>query len=101
MKKTVKTSLIVLALLVVVGLCIGGYFIWRHNSMYIGKNEAIDIAINDAGLSRAQVYDIDAEFEKSHGQAWYDVDFNSQAMEYEYVIDAVNGSVLSRFSSPD
>lgn len=101
MKKTVKTLILVLAVLVVIGLCIGGFFLWRHNSMYISKNEAIDIALNDAGLSRSLVYDIDAEFEKSHGRAWYDVDFQDHAMEYEYVIDAVNGSVLNSSAHPD
>ena len=101
MKKSLKTVLIVLVILVVIGLCIGGYFIWRHNDMYIGKNAAIDIALNDAGLSRSSVYDIDAEFEQSHGQAWYDVDFQDHAMEYEYVINAYDGSILHSSSSPD
>lgn len=101
MKKAVKTTLIVLIVIIVIGLCIGGYFIWRHNSMYISKNEAIDIAINDAGLSRSLVYDIDAEFEKSHGQAWYDVDFQNHELEYEYVIDASSGSILSSSALPD
>lgn len=101
MKKSLKTFIIILMAVVVIGLCIGGYFIWRHNNMYIGKDAAIDIAINDAGLSRSLVYDIDTEFEKSHGHAWYDVDFKDHGMEYDYVINAVDGSILSSSAQPD
>lgn len=101
MKKSLKTFIIILAVIVVIGLCVGGYFIWRHNNMYIGQDAAIDIALEDAGLSRSMVYDISAEFEKSHGHAWYDVDFQNHSLEYDYVIDAVNGSILSSSAQPD
>ncbi len=101
MKKSLKTFIIILAVVIVIGLCIGGYFIWRHNDMYIGKNAAIDIALEDAGLSRSLVFDIGAEFEKSHGHAWYDVDFQDHSMEYDYVINAVDGSILSSSAQPD
>lgn len=101
MKKSLKTFIIILAVVIVIGLCIGGYFIWRHNDMYIGKNAAIDIALEDAGLSRSLVFDIDAEFEKSHGHAWYDVDFQDHSLEYDYVINAVDGSILSSSAQPD
>ena len=35
MKKAVRTVLIVLVVLLVLGAAIGGYFIYRHNSMYM------------------------------------------------------------------
>lgn len=101
MKKSLKTFIIILVVVVVIGLCIGGYFIWRHNNMYIGKDAASDIAISDAGLNPALVYDIDTEFEHIRGHAWYDVDFQDHGMEYDYVIDAVDGTILSSSAQPD
>ena len=53
MKKAFKTVLIVLVVLLVIGAAIGGYFIYRHNSMYIGKDAALQIALSDAGVSPA------------------------------------------------
>ena len=62
MKKAVKTVLIVLVVLLVIGAAIGGFFIYRHNSMYIGKDAALQIALNDAGVSPAAVREKDVEF---------------------------------------
>ena len=41
MNKTLKTVLIIVLALVLIGLCIGGYFIWRHTTTYIGKDAAL------------------------------------------------------------
>lgn len=100
MKKTLKIVLTVFIALVVIGGCIGGYFIWRHNTLYIDKNEALELALSHAGLERAQIFDVDIEFEKSMGAAWYELDFESQDTEYEYSIDAASGEILHSFSQP-
>ena len=55
MNKTLKTVLIIFLVLVIIGLAIGGYFIWRHNTTYIGKRAAEEIAIADSGLTAAQI----------------------------------------------
>ena len=62
MKKASKTVLIVLAVLLVIGAAIGGYFIHRHSSMYIGRDAALQIALSDAGVSPAAVREKDVEF---------------------------------------
>ena len=95
MKKGLKTALIVLLVLAAIGGCIGGYFIWHHQTRYIGGDQALQTALDHAGLTRAQVYDTDTEFEKDRFSAWYEVDFEAGGTEYEYIIDAVNGSILS------
>ena len=82
MKKACKTVLIVLVVLLVVGAAIGGYFIYRHNSMYIGKDAALQIALSDAGVSPAAVREQDVEFERNRNGAWYDIDFETAGMEY-------------------
>ena len=101
MKKTAKTVLTVLVLLLVIGAAIGGYFIYRHNSMYIGKDAALQIALNDAGVSPAAVRETGVEFEHSRNGAWYDIDFEVPGTEYEYSLDAVTGEILYRYSEPE
>ena len=101
MNKTLKTVLIILIAALLIGAAIGGYFIWRHTSTYIGRDAAIQAAVTDAGLNVAGVYDVSAEFEKSAGSAWYDVDFQTHGTEYEYSVDAVSGAILYSYSEPE
>lgn len=101
MKKGLKTALIVLVVVLVIGAAVGGYFIYRHNNMYIGKDAALQIALNDAGVSAAAVRDRDVEFEHNRGGAWYDVDFETAGMEYSYSLDAATGEILYRYSEPE
>lgn len=101
MKKAVKTVLIVLVVLLVIGAAIGGFFIYRHNSMYIGRDAALQIALSDAGISPAAIRDTDVEFERSRSGAWYDIDFETAGMEYSYSLDAATGEILYRYSEPE
>lgn len=101
MKKGWKIAVIVLVVLLVLGGAVGGYFIWRHQTSYIGGDKALQTALVHAGLSTAQVYDIDTEFEKDKYSAWYEVEFESDGTEYDYIIDAVNGSILSSSAKPE
>lgn len=95
MNKTVKTILIVALVLVLIGACIGGFFIWRHNTTYIGRNTAEDIAVKDSGLTLNEIKEIKAEFEKNHYTAWYEVEIETFGMDYDYVIDARTGDILN------
>ena len=102
MNKTLKTVLIIFLVLVIIGLAIGGYFIWRHTTTYIGKDAALSIAVQDAGISANQIKEADADFEKSAYAAWYDVDIDTRdGMDYEYDIDAKTGEILSSRSKLD
>lgn len=101
MKKAFKTVLIVLVVLLVIGAAIGGYFIYRHNSMYIGKDAALQIALSDAGVSPAAVREQDVEFERNRNGTWYDIDFETSGMEYSYSLDAATGEILYRYSEPE
>ena len=84
-------SLPVLILALVVSVC-GCAF---GGSKKIGKNAALQAALEDAGLSSDEVTDIDIELEKTLSSAWYEVDFESGRAEYEYRINAYTGEVLS------
>ena len=101
MNKAFKTVLIILVVLLVLGAAIGGCFIYRHNSMYIGKDGALQIALSDAGVTPAAVREKDVEFERSRNGAWYDIDFETAGMEYSYYLDAATGEILYRYSEPE
>lgn len=101
MKKGLKTALIILVVLAVAGGCVGGYFVWRHHDMYIEKEAALRTALDHAGLKQTEIFHVEVEFEKNRYSAWYEVSFETQGMEYEYVIDAVNGSILNSYSEPE
>ncbi|MBP3892264.1 MAG: PepSY domain-containing protein, partial [Solobacterium sp.] len=61
------------------------------NTATITVEEAISLAMNHAGVNRNDAYDIDAEYER---EGYYDVDFKANGYEYNYDVDASNGSIL-------
>ena len=61
----------------------------------IGKDIALQTALDHAGLTADQVTDIDIELERSTGSSWYEVDFESGSFEYEYKVDAFTGEILA------
>ncbi len=87
-KKTVLTVLILALVVSVCGCAFGG-------SKKIGKNAALQTALEDAGLTAGEVTDIDIEFEKTLSTAWYEVNFESGRTEYEYRIHAYTGEILA------
>lgn len=101
MKKTMRTVLICLLVLLIIGAAVGGYFIWRHHTLYIGRDAALGAAIDDAGVLMADTFDIDVDFEHEHGRSWYDVEFKTAGTDYEYVIDARTGEVLRGTAAPE
>ena len=91
MKKALKTALIILIVLLIIGTAIGGYFIWRHHALYIGADAALGAALDDAGVLAA---DVDVDFEHEYGRSCYEVQFETAEAEYDYIIDAGTGEVL-------
>ncbi len=61
----------------------------------IGKEAALQIALEDAGLTSAGAADIDVDLEKSFSGDWYEVSFESGRTEYEYKVDAHTGEIIS------
>ncbi len=100
MKKVLKIIVIVLVLLLVAGGAVGGFFLHRYNTMYIGRDEALRIAAKDAGVELSALRDRDVDFDVEHGSAWYEVGFDVDGMEYEYSLDAITGEILYSCSEP-
>ena len=100
MNKTLKNILIALLVLVIIGAAIGGYFIYRYKTNYIGADAALNIALEDAVTTVTMIYSDDVEFEKTRHSAWYEVEFDDHVNEYSYIIDAVTGEILHSSIEP-
>ena len=61
---------------------------------YLTQEEAIAIALADAGLAENQVSRLSAEFDYDDGIPQYDVEFKHDGWEYEYEIHAESGKIL-------
>ena len=95
MNKTLKKILAAVLAVVIIGAAIGGYFIYRYKTDYIGKNDALHIALDNAKTVATMIYSDDVEFEMSRNSAWYEVEFDTHQNEYDYIIDAVTGEILN------
>ena len=61
---------------------------------YIGEEAAKAAALKHAGLTENNVYGLSVKFDIDDGRAKYEVEFRSGNTEYEYEIDAENGSII-------
>ncbi len=67
----------------------------------IGHAKAKSIALNHAGVSETQAYDMDVELDDEGGTFVYEVEFKSGNMEYDYEIDAATGAILKHETELD
>lgn len=58
------------------------------------KEEAMDIALKDAGFAKADVTGLHAELDRDDGTVHYDVEFYKDGKEYDYEIHAETGKIL-------
>lgn len=63
------------------------------NATYIGADKALEAALADAGLTKEVVAKTEVELDFDDGKYLYDVEFAYGQTEYEYKIDAADGSV--------
>jgi len=62
----------------------------------ITGEEALKVALEDAGLSKDQIHDLDIELDNDGGALHYDVDFEVNDKDYDYEIDAETGKILNK-----
>ena len=63
------------------------------NSSFIGTQEALNKALNDAGFAEAEVTVTEISIDMDDALRVYEVSFFTATAEYEYDIDAVSGAV--------
>ena len=66
----------------------------------ISMDEAIAIALKDAGFGEKDVTGLHTELERDDGVTYYDVDFYKDGKEYDYEIHAQTGNVLKPVKKP-
>ena len=76
-------------------LLAGGAVLAAPSGNYISSEKAQQIALENAGLSADGVTFIRTHLDYDDGRAEYEVEFYQGNMEYDYDIDAVNGTILS------
>ena len=67
----------------------------------IGHAKAKSIALNHAGVSENEAYDMDIELDNEDGILVYEVEFKSGNMEYDYEINAATGAILKHETELD
>jgi len=67
---------------------------------FISRERAIEIALKNAGLQQADVYDLDAELDRETGGTFWDVDFEAGDYEYSYDIDAKTEKIIHSYKEP-
>ena len=67
----------------------------------IGHAKAKSIALNHAGVSENEAYDMEIELDDEDGTLVYEVEFKSGGMEYSYEINAATGAILEHETEID
>ena len=63
---------------------------------YIGKDKALEIAYSDAGVNSSDVTRSKVEMDYDDGVMVYEVEFIHNNREYDYEINATNGTIIER-----
>lgn len=95
-KKTVIASACCIAALAAIGT--GAVFasaaVAERNS--IGKTNAEQSALADAGIDTASASVYKTEFKREKGKYVYEVEFAANDVEYDYIINAADGAVIEK-----
>lgn len=92
-KRAVISSLCIAAVILAVA---AGTSTVVVGSSLIGKTDASEIALHDAGLSQSNVSDLTSKLDFDDGHFQYEVNFCNNGTEYEYVIQAKDGNIIAR-----
>lgn len=92
-KRAVISTILIVVLILAIAAAIGAVI---FNNVFVGKDEAKKTALKDAGLSESDVSGMHVDFDYDDGRFEYEVEFYSDGVEYEYVIQASDGGIISR-----
>lgn len=101
-KKAAVAVACLLVILATVGICIGIVYAGSANSSAenssIGGESAQNFAFADAGVDPVSAQAVRVKFERFQGEFVYEVEFIAGNTEYEYKINAADGSVVKKES---
>lgn len=64
-----------------------------NKQQLITKEEALEVALKDAGLTKDEIFDLEVELDYERNGLTYEVDFDTPSYEYEYEIDAEDKTI--------
>ena len=97
MKKSIK--ILIICILVAALITVGVIYLinqTRDDELLIGEEHAQQIALSDARLAENQVSKLKVRLKLDDGVWYYDVEFRTIALEYEYEIEAYTGAILDK-----
>ncbi len=62
---------------------------------YLGKDNALAAAYADAGVAAEDVLDAEVDMDYEDGKMIYEIEFFTEGKEYEYILDAITGEIIS------
>lgn len=68
---------------------------------FIGSEKAKEIALNHAGVSADNIYDLEIELDRDYGAVSYEISFKCNGFEYDYDIDAYSGDIIKSEKETD
>lgn len=95
-KKAILSSSIIIAIIAIIGI-LTSYTVRavaQNNS--VSADEAKAAAIKDAGLDENDVTFSKADFDKEYGEYVYEVEVYADGKEYDYIIRASDGTVITK-----
>lgn len=98
--KAVASVACILAVLAILGVGTAFAVSAVAENTSIGVRGAQDAAFADAGVDPANVVLSRTEFEFERGHFVYEVDFTADGMDYEYLVRASDGTIISRELEP-
>ena len=94
LKKNYKTVTGTLIILILIEVVIAWYLIEQFRQNYLSGEEALTIALTDAGIARADAKKTNIDLETKAGSAWYEIEIETGGGTLRYRIDAESGAVL-------
>ena len=93
-----KTSVIICSLILACVLAAATFFTLATPAEKdtIGSQKALEIALKDAGIKAADAKDSKSVFTKKNQTQVFDVEFEFSKNDYDYIIDAKSGDIISR-----
>lgn len=67
----------------------------------IGQDAALTAALNHAGVSKTDIYDLEIEDKLTKRTPYYSIEFKANGIEYEYEVNAQDGSILKSEQNRD
>lgn len=97
MKKSVKIAIVIVLLLALIAAGVVYLVLQtREDELLIGEDRAAEIALKDAGLTESQVSKLKVKLKVDDGTWYYEVEFKTIALEYDYEIEAYAGAILDK-----